>query len=122
MKIGEGVWSNPLENETCYLVSRVLLLGALHVVLVVKNPPANEGEVRDAGSVPLLGRSPGVRNDNPFHYSCLENPMDRGARQAMVIGLQKSKTQLKRLNTSIGIFPLPTSNPPLSRSRIKKKV
>ena len=86
------MWRNPLENETCYLVSRVLLLGALHVVLVVKNPSANEGEVREAGSVPLLGRSPAVRNDNPFHYSCLENPMDRGARQAMVIGLQKSKT------------------------------
>ena len=118
VKIGGGVWSNPLLNKTCYLVSTVLLLGALQVVLVVKNPPANGGEVRDAGSMPLLGRSPGVRNDNPFHYSCLKNPMDRGAREALVIGLQKNQTPLKRFST----FPLPTSNPPLSRSRIKKKV
>ena len=49
VKIGGGVWSNSLLNKTCYLVSRVLLLGALQVVLVVKNPPASGGEVRDAG-------------------------------------------------------------------------
>ena len=66
VKIEGEVWSNPLENETCYLVSRVILLGALHVALVVKNPPAHEGEVSDAGSIHLLGRSPGERNDNPL--------------------------------------------------------
>ena len=48
---------------------------------VVKNLPANAG---DAGSIPGLGRSPGVGNGNPLQYSCLENPMDRGAWQAAV--------------------------------------
>ena len=49
------------------------------VVLVVKNLPANAGDSRDMSSVPGLGRSPRVRNGNPFPYSCLENPTDRGA-------------------------------------------
>ena len=44
---------------------------------MVKNPPANAGEARDAGLIPELGRSP--ENDNPFQYSCLENSMDKGA-------------------------------------------
>ena len=48
-------------------------------VLVVKNPPANAGDVRDPDSIPRLGRSPEERNGNPFQYSCLSNPMDRGA-------------------------------------------
>ena len=53
---------------------------------VVKNLAANAG---DTSSVPGLGRSPGERNDNPLQYSCLENPMDRGARQAIVHGFTK---------------------------------
>ena len=57
----------------------------------VKNPPANAGDV---SSVPGLGRSPGEGNGNPLQYSCLENPMDRGARQAAVHGVAKSRTQL----------------------------
>ena len=48
---------------------------------MVKDLPANAG---DAGSIPGLGRSPGVGNGNPLQYSCLENPMDRGAWQAAV--------------------------------------
>ena len=48
--------------------------------LVVKNPPANAG---DSGSIPGLGRSPGGGNGNPLQYSCLENPMDKGAWQAI---------------------------------------
>ena len=47
--------------------------------LVIKNPPANEGDVRDAGLVPGSGRSPGGGHGNPLQYSCLENPMDREA-------------------------------------------
>ena len=47
--------------------------------LVIKNPPANAGEKRDVGSIPGSGRSPGGGHDNPLQYSCLENPMDRGA-------------------------------------------
>ena len=45
---------------------------------VVKNPPANAGDARDAGSIPGSERSPGVGNGNLLQYSCLENPMDRG--------------------------------------------
>jgi len=53
-------------------------------VLVVKSLPANAGDTRDLGSIPGLGRSPRGGNDNPFQYSSLENPMDRGAWQAAV--------------------------------------
>ena len=52
-------------------------------VAVVKNPPANVGDVRDVGWIPGLGRSPGGGHDNPLQCSCLENPMDRGAWQAL---------------------------------------
>ena len=47
---------------------------ASQVVLVIKNPPANAGDTRDAGSIPGMGRSPGVGNGNLLQYSCLENP------------------------------------------------
>ena len=53
---------------------------ASQVALVVKNLSANAGDVRDAGSIPLLGRSPGGGHSNPLQYFCLENPMDKGAR------------------------------------------
>ena len=59
---------------------RISLEGAL----VVKNPSVREGDIRDVGSVPGLGRSPGEGNGDPLQYSCLENPMDRGAWWAMV--------------------------------------
>ena len=55
---------------------------ASHVALVVKNPPANAGEKRDAASLPGSGRSLGGGNGNPLQYSCLGNPMDRGAWRA----------------------------------------
>ena len=64
------------------------------VALVVKNPPANAGDASEAGSIPESGRSPGGENGNPFQYSCLENPMDRGAWQAIVHGVAKNGTQL----------------------------
>ena len=51
------------------------------MVLVVKNAPAKAGDVKDVGSIPGSGRSPGGRRDNLFQYSCLENPMDRGGSQ-----------------------------------------
>ena len=50
--------------------------GASQVVLVIKKPPTNAGHVRDEGSIPGLGRSPGGRHGNLLQYSCLENPMD----------------------------------------------
>ena len=54
------------------------------MVLVIKNSPANAGDTRDVGSIPGSGRSPGEGNDNPLQYSCLENPVDRGASWATV--------------------------------------
>ena len=65
------------------------------MVLVVKNPPANAGEIRDAGSVPGSGRSPGGGHGNPVQYSCLENPVDRGVWQVIVHSVAQSQTQLK---------------------------
>ena len=62
------------------------------VVLVVKNPPVNAGEVRVEGSIPGLGRSPEEGHGNPLQYSCLENPMDRRAWWATVHGVTKSRT------------------------------
>ena len=61
--------------------------------LVIKNPPANAGDMRDVGSITELGRSPGGEHGNPLHYSCLENPMDKGAWWATVHGVTKSQTQ-----------------------------
>ena len=62
---------------------------------MVKKPPANVGDIRDIGSIPGLGRSFEEGNGNPLHYSCLENPMDRGAWWATVHGVAQSWTQLK---------------------------
>ena len=61
---------------------------------MVKNPPANAGDARDVGSVPRPGRSPGVESGNPLQYSCLENPMDKGAWQATFHGDSKSQSEM----------------------------
>ena len=61
---------------------------------MVKNLSANAGEVKDAGSIPGLGRCPGEGNGNLLQYSCLENSMDREAWQATVHGVIKSQTRL----------------------------
>ena len=66
------------------------LFGASQVVLVVKNPPANAGDIRDTGSIPGSGRFPGEGHDNPLQYSCLNNPMDRGALWATVHGVTEN--------------------------------
>ena len=60
--------------------------------LVVKNLPANSGEVRNLSLIPGSGRFPGEGDGNPFQYSCLENPMDRGTQWAMVHKVTKSQT------------------------------
>ena len=65
---------------------------------MVKNLPAKASDTRDAGSIPRLERSPGGGHENPLQYSCLENPMDRGAWRATVHGVAKSWTQLKQLS------------------------
>ena len=61
---------------------------------VLKNPPAHVGDTGDVGFIPGLGRSPGEGNDYPLQYSCLENPIDRGAWQVTVHRVVKSRTQL----------------------------
>ena len=61
---------------------------------VVKNPPANAGDAQNAGLIPGSGRSPAEGYGNPLQYSCLENPMDRGARWVTVHRVTKSWTQL----------------------------
>ena len=66
------------------------MIRASEMVLVVKNLPANAGDVRGAGSIPGLGRSPGGGHVHQLQYSCLENPMDRGAWWATVHGVAQS--------------------------------
>ena len=61
---------------------------------MVKNPPANAGDARDLGSIPGLGKSPGEENGNPLQYSCLGNPMDRGAWWATLHEIMNSWTQM----------------------------
>ena len=65
---------------------------ASQVALVVKNLPASAGDTRDTGSIPGSGRSPERGNGNPLQYSCLENPMDRGAWWATVHAVAESGT------------------------------
>ena len=81
-----------------FMKSMVNFIRASQVVLVVKNLPANVGDLRDAGSLPGLGRSPEGGHSNPLQCSCLVNPMDRGAWWATVHGVAKSRTRLKQLS------------------------
>ena len=66
---------------------------------MVKKPPANAGDVRDANSIPGSGRSPGGGLGNPLQYSCLDNPTDGGPWQATVHRVTENWTRLKRLRT-----------------------
>ena len=70
---------------------------------MVNNSPANAGDIRDSGSVPELGKSPGGGNGSSLQYSCLENPMDGAVWQATVHGVTKSRTQLKQLSTDTSL-------------------
>ena len=65
---------------------------------MVKNQPANAGDAGDTVLIPGSERSPREGNGNSLQYSCLDNPMDRGAWQSTVHGVEESWTQLKRLN------------------------
>ena len=71
------------------------------MVPVVKNLSADAGDMRDAGLIPGLGKSPGRGHGNLLQYSCLEDPMDRGAWRATVHGLAKNWTILKQLSTPL---------------------
>ena len=68
---------------------------------MVKDSPANAGDIGDMVSIPGLGRSLGGGHGNPLQYSRLENPKDRGAWRATVHKVAKSQTQLKRLSTHV---------------------
>ena len=68
------------------------LASSIQVVIVVKNLSANAGDIREVGSNPGSGRSPGGVHGNPFQNSCLENPMDRGDWRSIVHGVAKSQT------------------------------
>ena len=78
---------------------------ASQVVPVVKNLPANAGDIRDMASIPGLGRFSGGGNGNPLQYSCLENPMDRGTWQATVHGVTKSQTGLDYTGNNLTLLP-----------------
>ena len=80
---------------------------------MVKNLLANAREVRDTGSIPGLGRSPGEGNSNPLQYSCLENPRDRGAWRATVHGVAELDTNEATQHTQAAQGP---QEPPISPS------
>ena len=95
-------------NDPCSHVIFLLMIqtGASQEPLVVKNPLANAGDIRDTGLIPGSGRSSGGGHGNPLQYSCLENPMDRGGWWATVHGVAKSQTQLSKYLYSIITIPL----------------
>ena len=69
----------------------MMMFGAFHMALVTKKPPAIAGGIRDLGSIPGPGRSPGGGNGSLLQYSCLRNPMYRGGWWAAVHGVAKSQ-------------------------------
>ena len=101
---GLGVCRVKAYTYTCMFYIFIIIcifIWASQVALVVKkkkqkkNPPTNAGDIKDTGSIPGSGRTPGGGHGNPLQYACLENPMDRGARRNTVHRVAKSETQLK---------------------------
>ena len=88
--------------EPTFPAASALQMGSLLLVSMVaqlvKNPPASARELRALGFIPGLGRSPGEGHGNPLQYSCLENPMDRGAWRATVHEVTKSRDTMKQLS------------------------
>jgi len=95
MIISEGLVIGQLGLRNSVSIVTTVVEWASLEVLVVKNLPANAGDIREAGSIPGSGRSPKGGHGNPLQYSCLETPMDRGAWWAAVQGVAKSWTGLK---------------------------
>ena len=95
LKYFSNSWPWPTSSILLTSLSILELHRASQVVLVVKNPHANAGDIKDAVLIPGSGRSPVEGHDNSLHYSCLENPMDRGAWRAIVHRVAKSWTWLK---------------------------
>ena len=96
------IWHSCLEKDKLFLLANNWFcrnsVNISEVALVVKNPPANAGDIRDTGSIPGSGRSSGEGYGNLLQYSCLENPMDRGAWGTTVHRVTQSQTRLKRLS------------------------
>ena len=86
--------TDPPQMRLEYLCKNKYSRGASQAVQLVRNPPANAGDIGDLGLIPGLGRSPGDRNGNPLQYASLEKSMDRGAQWAAVHGVAKSQTRL----------------------------
>ena len=84
--------------------NHIMQPGASLVALAVKKQPANAGDMWHVGLIPGSGRSPGGGHDNPLPYSCLENPMDRGAWQATVHRVSESRIWLKWLGMHIPFY------------------
>ena len=96
---------------------------------MIKNTHANTGDLRDMSSIPDLGRSLGGGHGNPFRYSCLENPMERGAWKATVHKVTKSWTKLKRLSMHAALYlgmstarSFWNSNTPMRYEKITQKM
>ena len=95
-------WKWSAYRVGCYILLAYILaysMWASQVAIVVKNPLANAGDIRDTVLIPRSGRSPEGRHDNSLQYSGLENPMDRGAWRAIVHGVADSQARLKWLST-----------------------
>ena len=91
MDRGACSWESP-ELDTTERLTHTRCFWASQVALVVKNTPASAGDKRDMSSISELGRSSRGGHGNPLQFSCQDNPMDRGAWQAMVHGVSKSWT------------------------------
>ena len=106
---GELIWKREMHLPSYLKIACVLcsfswwLVRCGLKVLVVKNPPANAEDIRDAGSISSQ-EDPEEGHGNPLQYSCPENPMDREARWAVVHRVTKSRTCLKGFNTHIAYF------------------
>jgi len=85
--------------STSWILIYSMYAGGFSGLKKTTNLPANEGDVRDAGSIPGLGKCPGEEHGNPLQYSCLENPTDIGAWWAIVHEVEKNQTRLKQLST-----------------------
>ena len=117
------------EFVTVLLMFYVLFFGlksygiwAFQVALEVKNPPASAGVARDVGSIPGLGRSPGVGSGKLLQYHCLENAMDRGAWWAAGLGGTKSQTWLSRSTRALFGILAPHPGTELTLSALEGEV
>ena len=119
MKGHQTCWFLSSALQPCWLSSTMTsdfshrlwhALNLSQVALVVKNLTANAGDLRDMGLIPGLGRCPGGGHGNPLQYSCLENPMDRGAWWDTVHRAIQSRTRLKLMTHAC--TPLPNSSWP----------